>query len=445
MANWWRFIPLLDPSVRTWSLEARLLNWLTVLWLGLGLLVLFSASIPVGLAEAGDGLFYFKRQLIWTVIGWLGFQFFVRTPLRRSLQLAIPGFFLCFLLVWATRIPGVGTTVMGATRWITVGPVQIQPSELMKPFLVLQAAWFFGSWPRLHLRARIFWLIAFALTLLGILIQPNLSTTALCGMSLWLVALGAGLPLIPMGMTALGGLGLAVLSISLNEYQRRRMMSFLNPWADAMGDGYQLVQSLLAVGSGGVSGVGYGMSQQKLSYLPIQHTDFIFAIFAEEMGLIGCLLLLLLLAIYGAIALRVVGQTRDPISRLVALGAMVMMLLQALINVGVSIGVLPTTGLPFPLFSYGGSSMMASLAIAGILIRSARECHQADILSFPEKSTVEKRLEQIKLRNKQNNNRPIPTATASNKTVGARSFPVSSSRVTPLKRPRGKPNLKTKR
>jgi cell division protein FtsW len=381
--KWWRFLPLGDRAVKDWTLEARLLHWLTLVWLGLGMVVLFSASFPVGLAEAGDGLYFFKRQLIWLALGWGGFQVFIRLPLRRSLQMAIPGFFLFLLLIWATRLPGVGSTMMGATRWISVGPVQIQPSEMMKPFLVLQAAWVFSSWRRLHLKARCFWLSAFALTLVGILIQPNLSTTALCGMSLWLVALGAGLPLMPLSMTAISGVGLAVLSISINDYQRRRVMSFLDPWSDAMGDGYQLVQSLLAVASGGVFGSGYGFSQQKLAYLPIQHTDFIFSIYAEEMGLVGCLFLLALLAAYGYLGMRVVHQCREPVVQLIALGATVIMLLQALINMGVAIGILPTTGLPFPLFSYGGSSIMASLAIAGLLIRSAREAHQATILPLP--------------------------------------------------------------
>jgi len=385
--SWWRFLPLGDRAVKDWTLEARLLHWLTLVWLGLGLVVLFSASFPVGLAEAGDGLYFFKRQLIWLALGWVGFQVFLRLPLRRSLQLAIPGFFLFLLLIWATRLPGVGSTMMGATRWISIGPFQLQPSELMKPFLVLQAAWVFSAWRRLHLKARCFWLGAFALTLLGILIQPNLSTTALCGMSLWLIALGAGLPLMPLTLTALSGVCLAVLSISINEYQRRRVMSFLNPWADAMGDGYQLVQSLLAIASGGVVGSGYGLSQQKLSYLPIQHTDFIFSIYAEEMGLVGCLFLLALLAAYGWLGLRVVRQCREPLVQLIALGATVIMLLQALINMGVATGLLPTTGLPFPLFSYGGSSIMASMAIAALLIRSAREAHQATVVPLPTRTT----------------------------------------------------------
>lgn len=380
--SWWRFLPFGD-RLQQWTLEARLLHWLTLVWIALGLVVLFSASFPVGLAETGDGLYYFTRQLLWLALGWAGFQLFLRLPLRRSLQMAIPGFFLFLLLIWATRLPGVGTTVMGATRWISIGPFQLQPSEMMKPFLVLQAAWVFSSWRRLHLKARCFWLTAFALTLLGILIQPNLSTTALCGITLWLIALGAGLPLAPLLLTAMSGLGLAVLSISINEYQRRRVMSFLNPWADAMGDGYQLVQSLLAVASGGVFGAGYGFSQQKLSYLPIQHTDFIFAIYAEEMGLVGCLLLLALLTAYGWLGMRVVNQARDPLVQLIALGATVIMLLQALINMGVAIGILPTTGLPFPLFSYGGSSIMASMAIAGLLIRCAREARQAEVIAFP--------------------------------------------------------------
>ena len=375
-----RLIPFLDPEVKDWAIEARWLHWLTFFWLSVGLVILFSATLHMDQAGANEGLSYFMRQVLWIVFGLVAFYFAVNTPLQRSLAVTRITFFILLALIVATHLPGIGASVNGANRWILIGPVPLQPSELMKPFLILQGSHIFGCWTRLPLQERLSWLAIFAVTLLAILLQPNLSTTALCGITLWLVALAAGLRLQGLGLTALGGAGLAALSIFRNEYQMRRMLSFMNPWADALGDGYQLSQSLLAVGSGGVTGAGFGASQQKLSYLPFQHTDFIFSVFAEEFGLLGSLFLLMLLFAYSFLALRVIAKTTDPVHRLIGVGAMVFLIGQASINIGVSIGVLPTTGLPFPLLSYGGSSMIASLSIAGLLIRVARESQEADVV-----------------------------------------------------------------
>jgi len=378
-----RFIPFFDPSASQWAAEARWLRWLTFLWLFVGLTALFSASYPIANSEFGDGLYYFKRQLIAVAIGLAGFNLMVYSPLRYIMKTSQLGVLLLLGLLWLTLVPGVGTTINGATRWISLGPVPIiQPSELIKPFFILQSARIFGNWPRLTNKVRFTWLGIFGAMLLGILLQPNLSTTALCGMTLWLVALAAGLPYLQLGATAMGGMLLAVLSISFREYQRRRIMSFLNPWADPMQDGYQLIQSLLAVGSGGIWGVGLGMSQQKLFYLPIQYSDFIFAVFAEEFGLVGGFSLLLMLAAYGTVAFRVATRARNLESQLVAIGVMVVMVGQSLLNIGVATGVLPTTGLPLPFFSYGGSSMVASLLLSGLLIRVARESSEADVVSL---------------------------------------------------------------
>ncbi|HEY9829171.1 MAG TPA: FtsW/RodA/SpoVE family cell cycle protein [Stenomitos sp.] len=369
-----------NPSAQEWALNARLLKWLTFVWVFIGLAVLFSASFPSADAEFGDGLYYFKRQLIWVALGLIGFNLVVRSPLRYTLSIA--HWFVITLLVFLfiTLLPGVGTTVNGATRWIAIGPVPLQPSELIKPFLVLQSARIFGQWKRIHGRVRLFWLGIFVLVLLGILLQPNLSTTALCGMTLWLIALAGGLPYSYLGGTALGGLLLSFISLSIKEYQRRRVMSFLNPWSDPMNDGYQLVQSLLAVGSGGTWGSGFGLSQQKLFYLPIQYTDFIFAVFAEEFGFVGSVLMLVLIMTYATVALGVALKARNTVHQLIAIGAMILIVGQSLLNIGVATGLLPTTGLPFPFFSYGGNSMIASLVAAGLLIRVARESSEAEVV-----------------------------------------------------------------
>ncbi|MDJ0717668.1 MAG: FtsW/RodA/SpoVE family cell cycle protein, partial [Prochloraceae cyanobacterium] len=238
----------------------------------------------------------------------------------------------------------------------------------------------FGLWDKLTWTARIGWLAIFALLLGSILLQPNLSTTALCGISIWLIALAAGLPYTYLGGVAGLGLLAGTISISIQDYQRRRVISFLNPWADPKNDGYQLIQSLLAVGSGGPWGEGFGLSQQKLFYLPIQYTDFIFAVFAEEFGFVGCTLLLLMLMAYATLGMVVALKCRHRVQRLVAIGVTILLIGQSLLNIGVVTGVLPTTGLPLPLFSYGGNSAIASLLLAGLLVRIARESSRADVV-----------------------------------------------------------------
>ncbi len=394
-------IPIFDNSVSNWALEARLLRWLIFIWLFVGLIMLFSASYPVADARHHDGLYYFKRQLLWVLVALFGFNTIVNSPLQKILGQS-HWFLMVFLtLIFVTLIPGLGKKAFDAARWIAIGPIPIQPSELIKPFLVLQSARLFGQWERISWRVRCSWLVIFGLVLLGILAQPNLSTTALCGMTIWLIALAAGLPYKYLGGTALGGVMLAVLSISIKEYQRKRVMSFLNPWADATGDGYQLVQSLLAVGSGRTWGAGFGLSQQKLFYLPIQDTDFIFAVFAEEFGFVGSIVLLALLAIFATLGLVVALKAKNSVHRLVAIGVTILMVGQSLLHIGVATGSLPTTGLPLPLFSYGGNSMIASLIASALLIRVARESSEAEVVPLrkPTLSNGQKRRTFHKTRN----------------------------------------------
>ena len=383
---WQYIIPIFDPDVKNWSAEARLLRWMTFLWLLVGLVVLLSASYALADSRFDNGLYYFIRQLIWLWVGLIGFNFLVRLPIEKLLKIAPWMILLVLGLILITLIPGLGANINGATRWIKIGPILLQPSEFMKPFLVLQGAAVFGGWPRLNVNQRLTWIAIFGLILAGILLQPNLSTTALCGITLWLIALASGLPLSYMTSTALLGLTMAVVSVTFREYQRKRILSFLDPWQDPRGDGYQLVQSLLAIGSGGTTGSGYGLSQQKLFYLPFPDTDFIFAVFGEEFGFIGGILLLIMLFLYATLALIVAVKCRHRIKKLVAIGAMVILIGQSLLNIGVATGSLPTTGLPFPLFSYGGSSSLASLFLAALLIRVAREENDPDLVSTSKKS-----------------------------------------------------------
>jgi cell division protein FtsW len=374
-------IPFYDPTVKEWSLTARMLRWLTFLWLAIGLIVLFSASYYHGESDQkGDGLYYFNRQIFAVIVSLIIFNIITHLPLRKPLNFAHWGLLGILGLLLLTVLTGLGKNTMGATRWISLGPVQIQPSELIKPFLVLQGAKLFGRWERYSVKVRATWLAVFAIVLLAILKQPNLSTTALCGIGLWLIAFAGGLPLRYLGMAAIGGVLLGGLSMAINPYQLVRMLSFIDPWSDPTRTGFQLVQSLMAIGSGGAFGNGFGLSQQKLGYLPIQDTDFIFSVFAEEFGLVGSVLLLVMVMSYATLGLLIALRTYHPVHRLIAIGCTTFVVLQSLLNIGVASGVLPTTGLPLPMFSYGGSSMVATLIQSALLIRVARESDRAKVI-----------------------------------------------------------------
>jgi len=354
-----------------WPAEARLLIGLAACWSLAGLVILGSASWWVALREMGDGAFYVKRQAVWLIASWSLLSLALTTNLRRCLKWSGPALWMGCVLIAATLV--MGTTVNGASRWLVLGPLQIQPSELVKPFVVLQAANLFAPWKRIGLDQKLLWLTSFGALLLLILKQPNLSTAALMGLTLWMVAVAAGLRWRSLLGTAIAGGALGTASILINEYQRLRVVSFLDPWKDPMGDGYQLVQSLLAIGSGGLMGQGYGLSTQKLQYLPIQSTDFIYAVFAEEFGFVGSLMLLLFLMLMAWLGLRVALRCRSNQARLVAIGCCTILVGQSILNIAVASGAMPTTGLPLPLISYGGNSLMSSLVILGLLIRCSLE------------------------------------------------------------------------
>ncbi|MEN9566677.1 MAG: hypothetical protein RLZZ69_1873, partial [Cyanobacteriota bacterium] len=202
------FIPFVAPQVRSWTWEARLLNWLTCVWLIIGLVTLMSASYPEGMVNSNDGLYILKRQMIGVVVGIIGFNLVSRLPLNKTVKIAPLMVLVLLILIFATLIPGLGKTTMGASRWIAIGPFFLQPSELIKPFLVLQAAYIFSRWQKLTNKVRLVWIVVFILILAGILKQPNLSTTGLCGMSLWLIALAAELldflaPMVKPGVSTL--------------------------------------------------------------------------------------------------------------------------------------------------------------------------------------------------------------------------------------------------
>ena len=354
-----------------WPYEAKILIVIIGIWSILGICILGSSSWWVASREMGNWAYFLKKQIIWTIPGTGVFYFVLNTNIRNLLKFSRIIFYILFFLIFLTNITGI--TVNGSSRWLAVGFLRLQPSELIKPFLILEASNLFAHWNLIKNDKKSISIFSFGLLILLILKQPNLSTASLTGILLWVMGLCGGVKLSSLCSFASIGLITGCISILNNEYQKLRVTSFINPWKDQQENGFQLVQSLLAIGSGGLFGQGFGLSIQKLQYLPFMYTDFIFAIFAEEFGLLGCTLFLGFLAVFSLISLRISLKCRNNYTKLVAIGCGVLLTGQSIMHIAVATGSMPTTGLPLPFISYGGNSLIASFFIAGMLVRCSLE------------------------------------------------------------------------
>ncbi len=366
------FIESIFPLPWTiWPYEAKIISILVGIWSILGICVLGSSSWWVASREMGNWAYFLKRQIIWTLPGIVVFFFVVNTNIRNLLKFSRIIFYILFFLIFLTNITGI--TVNGSSRWLAIGILRLQPSELIKPFLILEASNLFAHWNLIKNDKKLISIFSFGLLILLILKQPNLSTASLTGILFWVMGLCGGVKLSSLGSFASLGFITGCISILNNEYQKLRVTSFLNPWEDQQESGFQLVQSLLAIGSGGLFGQGFGLSIQKLQYLPFMYTDFIFAIFAEEFGLLGSTLFLGFLAVFSYMSLRISLKCRNNYTKLVAIGCGVLLTGQSIMHIAVATGSMPTTGLPLPFISYGGNSLIASFFISGMLLRCSLE------------------------------------------------------------------------
>ncbi len=365
---WQRLIPL---PWSLWPSEARLLLALMLFWSIAGLFILGSASWWMASREMGDGSYFIKRQMVWLLCGWTIAWLAISIKIRQWLKISKFCLIICILLVGATLV--FGSTINGSSRWLILGVFRVQPSELIKPFLILQAANLFAQWKRIKNGQKLLELSLFGIVIILILKQPNLSTAALIGSLIWMMALSAGVHFRSLIASASLGASLGVYSIVRHEYQLLRVTSFLNPWEDPQGNGYQLIQSLLAIGSGGMFGEGYGLSTQKLLYLPFLNTDFIFSVFAEEFGFAGSFMLIIFLLLVAFLGLRISLFSRNNYSKLIAIGCSTIIIGQSILHLAVTSGSIPTTGLPLPFISYGGNSLISNFLIAGILLRCSLE------------------------------------------------------------------------
>jgi cell division protein FtsW len=294
----------------------------------------------------------------------------------RYRRLAYPLFGIALALMVVVLIPGIGSVRGGARRWLAFGPLTFQPSELAKFALVLFLARSLtrtGARVRELVRGVLPHCLVVALVAVLCLAEPDFGSAALAGVLLVLMLFAAGARTLHLGLFAAAAVpALASLAIA-SPYRWRRLVSFLDCRQDALGDGFQLCQALIAFGSGGLSGTGLGQGQQKMYYLPAAHTDFIFSVIGEELGLIGAGLVLALFAAVAARGFRIAVRHPDEFGSLLAFGVTSLIVVQGLLNVAVALGMLPTKGLTLPFVSYGGSAMMVSLAEIGVLLALARE------------------------------------------------------------------------
>ena len=353
---------------------------LVMLLLGIGLVMLLSASFPSAYDET-DGanpLYYFSRQAVFAVMGLAAMIFIGKINYQRFRALGKPLLYLSIILLILVLIPGVGITRNNATRWLGVPgtSLQFQPSEIAKVAVVIYFADSISK-KKDKMRSFRYGILPYAL-ILGVLGGLVLLEHHLSG-ALLIFGVGAAMMLVGginwawVGGAVGAAAGLMYLVLFVVGYNQSRITSWLDPWADAQGSGYQLSQSLLAIGSGGLLGVGLGKSQQKFYYLPEEHNDFIFAIVCEELGLIGAAIIM---ALFAALILRgfwIALHARDRFGSLMVVGIITLMGVQTFLNIGVVTGLLPTTGISLPFFSYGGTALSIQLAEMGIVLSVSRQ------------------------------------------------------------------------
>jgi cell division protein FtsW len=357
------------------STEYSLLLTATLCLLALGAVMVFSASSTTQVLSDGNlsnSAFYLKRTLLFGAVGLVVMHLVARHGLlavRRLTPLILLGSLFLLLVVLA-----VGTTVNGSSRWLGSGFLQVQPSELAKLALILYGADLLASKPKLvrSIPDLMPYLLVVALACLLIVAEPDLGTTMVVAFSVAAMLIAAGARPRDLGLIALCLATLALLATVIEPYRMDRLTGFLNPGADAAGAGFQAAQAKIALGSGGIFGVGIGNGVQKAFYLPEAHTDMISAVIGEELGLLGILGVVGLFGLLGYAGLRVAQRARDRYGKLLVAGLTSLILVQATINLFAVMGLAPLTGVPLPFVSYGNSSLMTSLFAVGLILNVAR-------------------------------------------------------------------------
>jgi cell division protein FtsW len=369
----------------TGQLESRLLTLVTLGLVAFGLVMVYSAtSAPAALGD-GDPGYYLKKQGVYALAGLVLLVVASRMPYRTLRKLAPTLVVTSLVLLLAVLV--VGESVNGARRWLTVGPAVFQPSELAKLALAVWAAAYLTRNPAprtLGQLARPLGLLALVFCGL-VLIQPDLGTAITIVVMLGGVLLVSGTPVALLAASGALVAATALAAIWLEPYRRARLSAFLDPWSDPQNSGFQSVQALIGMGSGGVVGEGLGQGISKVFYLPEAHTDMIFAIVGEELGLLGTTLVIAAFAVFAYTGMRIALHCKDPFGKRLAAGLTTLVCGQAVINLAAVMGVAPLTGIPLPFMSYGGSSLVVLLTSVGVLLNIASDDGRERRASVPDR------------------------------------------------------------
>jgi cell division protein FtsW len=357
-------------------IEYSLLLTATLCLLAFGVVMVFSASSTTSLlGESGDGAFYLKRTLLFGALGLIAMRVLSVKGGLRVARAATPLLLaVSLILLAAVLLPSIGLEANGARRWIGTGLVQIQPSELAKLALVLYGAHLIAARPQTvrDVRSMFPYLLVVAMASGLILVEPDLGSALVACFSVAALLVAGGAKIRHLALVAIAVSLVAFLAIAIEPYRQERLVGFLHPAADASGAGFQGIQASIALGSGGIFGVGLGESVQKAFYLPEAHTDMIAAVIGEELGLVGISVLAGLFVLFGYAGFRTAQRARDRYCKLLAAGLTSMVLVQAAINLFAVMGLAPLTGVPLPFVSYGNSSLLVMLASVGLLLNVAR-------------------------------------------------------------------------
>lgn len=346
----------------------------TLMLLGLGLVAIYSASSFIAAQNLGDSHFYLKKQGVFCLVGLFLLILTKNIPSTLYRKLTYPLLLLTLLLLIALFIPGAGTKVGGATRWLRFGGLSFQPSELAKLALAIYMAYSMakkGANMASFSKGLAPHLVVAGTFMLLILLQPDLGTSIIIGCWFLILVFVGGVRVFHLLIVLLLSAPALLWLVWQADYRLKRWWAFVNPWEDPQGLGFQIIHSFLAFGSGGIFGVGLGNGKQKLFYLPEPHTDFILSVVAEELGLVALVVVIVLFGILIMRGIKISLEARDLYSSYLALGISSFLGLQVLVNMGVVMGLLPTKGLTLPFISYGGSSLVINLLSVGILLSIA--------------------------------------------------------------------------
>lgn len=346
--------------------------------LGIGLIMVFSSSAVTANVTYGDAYYFFKKQLMWAVIGIIAMIVVMKLNFSRLKDFAIPLMVFAVISLILVVTP-LGVDVKGSSRWFSLGFMRFSPSELAKVSMVL----FLARAMEMKLgkitsfTAGVLPFLAMVGVICGlIMLQPDLGTAFTIAATVFFMLLVAGAKWSHLSAIMLTGIGAVAAAIAVAPYRMERVIAFLNPWKYASDEGFQTIQSLYALGSGGLFGMGLGRSRQKFFYLPEQHTDFIFAILGEELGFIGCTVVVALFLLFAWRGYKIAINAPDNFSRLLAAGLTTIIVFQAIVNIAVVSGALPVTGITLPFISYGGTSLLFTMVMVGLLLNISRYSSQ---------------------------------------------------------------------